>query len=109
MTNVFPTFETDYRPLSGLDNCFPSLHTSISVSMAVIAMKSNNKFWQWFTLISAVFIIFSIFYLGVHWLTDMGGGLVLGIFASRMALRISEGRSLIGAFMGYEKERHFGK
>jgi len=109
MTNVFPTFETDYRPLSGLDNCFPSLHTSISVSMAVIAMKSNNKFWRWFTLISAVFIIFSIFYLGVHWLTDMGGGLVLGIFASRMALRISEGRSLIGAFMGYEKERHFGK
>ncbi|WP_409341626.1 phosphatase PAP2 family protein [Paenibacillus sp. MBLB4367] len=109
MTSVFPTFETDYRPLSGLDNCFPSLHTSISVSMAVIAMKSNNKFWRWFTMISAVFIIFSIFYLGVHWVTDMCGGLLLGVFASRMALRISEGRSLLGSFMVGQKSRNFGK
>lgn len=94
MLDAFPTFENDYRPLSDLDNCFPSLHTSISVTMAMIALRSNNKFWKVFAPTSAVIIIFAIFYLGVHWLTDMAGGMVLGLLASRIALRISEGRTI---------------
>ncbi|MFD0694077.1 phosphatase PAP2 family protein [Paenibacillus sp. GCM10027628] len=94
--DVFPTFEKDYRPLSGLDNCFPSLHTSISVSMAVIAVKSRNTFWKIFVPCSAAFIIFTIFYLGIHWLSDMCAGIVLGVVAARLALRIAEGRLVLG-------------
>ncbi|MCY9661074.1 phosphatase PAP2 family protein [Paenibacillus chondroitinus] len=94
--DVFPTFEQDYRPLSGLDNCFPSLHTSISVSMAVIAVKSRNTFWKIFVPISSAFIIFTIFYLGIHWLSDMCAGVVLGVVAARLGLRISEGRLVLG-------------
>lgn len=94
--DVFPTFEQDYRPLSGLDNCFPSLHTSISVSMAVIAVKSRSTFWKIFVPISSVFIIFTIFYLGIHWLSDMCAGVVLGVVAARLGLRISEGRLILG-------------
>lgn len=94
--DVFPTFEQDYRPLSGLDNCFPSLHTSISVSMAVIAVKSRSTFWKIFVPISSAFIIFTIFYLGIHWLSDMCAGVVLGVVAARLGLRISEGRLILG-------------
>jgi membrane-associated phospholipid phosphatase len=94
--DVFPTFEQDYRPLSGLDNCFPSLHTSISVSMAVIAVRSRNAFWKAFVPLSAIVIIFAIFYLGIHWLSDMSAGILLGVFAARMGLRISEGRLILG-------------
>ncbi|NEW04526.1 inositol phosphorylceramide synthase [Paenibacillus sp. SYP-B3998] len=94
--DVFPTFEQDYRPLSGLDNCFPSLHTSISVSMAVIAMKSRSTFWKVFVPCSSGFIIFTIFYLGIHWLSDMCAGVVLGVVAARLALRIAEGRLVLG-------------
>ncbi|MBP1966019.1 phosphatase PAP2 family protein [Paenibacillus aceris] len=94
--DVFPTFEQDYRPLSGLDNCFPSLHTSISVSMAVIAVKSRNTFWKIFVPISSAFIVFTIFYLGIHWLSDMCAGVVLGVVAARLGLRISEGRLILG-------------
>lgn len=94
--DVFPTFEQDYRPLSGLDNCFPSLHTSISISMAVIAVKSRNTFWKIFVPCSAAFIIFTIFYLGIHWLSDMCAGVVLGVVAARMGLRIAEGRLILG-------------
>ncbi|OCT14961.1 phosphoesterase PA-phosphatase [Paenibacillus pectinilyticus] len=94
--DVFPTFEQDYRPLSGLDNCFPSLHTSISVSMAVIAVKSSSKFWKIFVPCTAAFIIFTIFYLGIHWLSDMCAGLLLGVVAARMGLRIAEGRLVLG-------------
>jgi membrane-associated phospholipid phosphatase len=90
ITDVFPTFESDYRPLSGLDNCFPSLHTSISVSLAILATKSGSAFWKRFVPLSSAFIIFAIFYLGIHWLTDMVGGVVLGVTAARLGLRISE-------------------
>lgn len=89
--DVFPSFEQEYRPLSGLNNCFPSLHTSISVTLALIAVRSTNKFWRRFVVICAGIIIFSIFYLGIHWLTDMTGGLLLGIIASQVGLRVSEG------------------
>jgi membrane-associated phospholipid phosphatase len=90
ITDVFPTFESEYRPLSGLNNCFPSLHTSISVTMAVLAAKSNSVFWKRFATLSCGVIIFAIFYLGIHWLTDMAGGVILGVTAARLGLRISE-------------------
>jgi membrane-associated phospholipid phosphatase len=110
MGQVFPTFEIDYRPLSGVHNCFPSLHTSISVSMAVIALKSKNKFWGRFTVFSAAFIIFSIFYLGIHWLTDASAGLVLGITAGRFGIKISEGKAWVAILFGnFNKNRDFQK
>jgi membrane-associated phospholipid phosphatase len=109
ITQVFPTFENDYRPLSGLDNCFPSLHTSLSVSMALIALRSGNRFWMRFTTLSAVFIIFSVLYLGVHWLSDTFTGLLLALFASRLALRISEVREEADGYsLLHLKERNVG-
>ncbi|MFS1513842.1 phosphatase PAP2 family protein [Chengkuizengella sp. SCS-71B] len=92
MLDVFPTFETEYRALSGLNNCFPSLHTSISVTLCLIALKSNNIRWKSIVLISAGIIIFSIFYLGIHWIADMIGGVLLALFASYIAQRIADGR-----------------
>jgi membrane-associated phospholipid phosphatase len=92
--DVFPSFEQEYRPLSGLNNCFPSLHTSISVTLALIALRSTNIFWRRFVVICAGIIIFSIFYLGIHWLTDMAGGMLLGIIASQVGLRVSEGSKI---------------
>jgi membrane-associated phospholipid phosphatase len=89
--DVFPSFEQEYRPLSGLNNCFPSLHTSISVTLALIAIHSNNKFWSRLVVVSTGIIIFSIFYLGIHWIMDMAGGVLLGIVASQAGLRLSEG------------------
>lgn len=86
---VFPTFEQEYRLMSGLDNCFPSLHTSLSVTIAFIAARSGNRFWKYFTAISAIIIIFSIFYLGIHWFMDMVAGLALGIFAATAGQRIA--------------------
>jgi membrane-associated phospholipid phosphatase len=102
LLDMFPSFESEYRPLSDVDNCFPSLHTSLSVSMAVIAARSGNRFWKTFTRISTAVIMFSTIYLGIHWLTDMIAGLTLGYAASRLALRLSEGRQLFG---GMEMER----
>lgn len=82
MLDVYPKFEEQYRALSGLNNCFPSLHTSISVTLAILAIRSGNRRWAIFTTASAAIIVFSIFYLGIHWLTDMLGGVILAVTAS---------------------------
>lgn len=87
MLDVFPSFEENYRQLSGLDNCFPSLHTSISVTVALLASQSGNRRWAIFTSISALIVIFSIFYLGIHWLTDMIAGTILAITASWLGMK----------------------
>lgn len=89
MLNVFPTFEEQYRHLSGLDNCFPSLHTSISVTIAILAIRSGNRRWKWMACISAVTIVFSIFYLGIHWLSDMLAGTTLALFASWAGMKLA--------------------
>ncbi|MOA54196.1 hypothetical protein D3C78_1777710 [compost metagenome] len=64
--------------------------------MAVIALRSKNLFWKYFVPCSSAFIIFTIFYLGIHWLLDMCAGVVLGVIAARLGLRISEGRLILG-------------
>ncbi|BFH61219.1 phosphatase PAP2 family protein [Paenibacillus azoreducens] len=86
MLDVFSNFEKEYRPLSGLDNCFPSLHTSISVTLMVLGLRSGNRRFGIITTISAIIIIFSIFYLGIHWLTDMVAGTILGLLASNLGI-----------------------
>ncbi|MDG0813677.1 phosphatase PAP2 family protein [Cohnella rhizosphaerae] len=88
MLDVFPSFETQYRRLSGLDNCFPSLHTSISVTMALLALRSGNRRWAIFGVANAVVILFSIFYLGIHWATDMFAGLVLATVVVAVGLKV---------------------
>jgi membrane-associated phospholipid phosphatase len=88
MLNVFPTFEQEYRSLSGINNCFPSLHTSISVTMALIASRSGIRRWAIFAWFNAIVIIFSIFYLGIHWFTDMLAGIVLALFSVAVGLKV---------------------
>jgi len=98
MLNVFPTFEQHYRSLSGLNNCFPSLHTSLSVTLALLASQSGIRRWAAFAWINAIVIVFAIFYLGIHWFTDMVGGVALAAFAAYAGLKIgawAESRSPI--------------
>jgi len=89
LLDVFPRFEHEYRLLSGIDNCFPSLHTSISVTLAVLALRSGIARWAWLCAVSAVAIVFSIFYLGIHWFADMAGGIALGMFAAHAGIRLA--------------------
>ncbi|MNC33773.1 undecaprenyl pyrophosphate phosphatase [compost metagenome] len=90
MLDVFPRFEQEYRPLSGLDNCFPSLHTAISVTTALLAFRSGNRRWMAITTVSAVIIVFGIFYLGIHWLTDMLGGTLLAVLSTTVAVQLAK-------------------
>ena len=72
--HIYPSFEQEYRAMSGLDNCFPSLHTSMLATLALIAVRSkagcSAKSRPYVRGSSA----FSIFYLGIHWFLDAVAG-----------------------------------
>ncbi len=72
------------RPMSGLDNCFPSFH----VSLAVIAVTSGFLFGvrlRWAALWCGLAVVFATFMLGVHWLADIVAGLAVGLISVALA------------------------
>ncbi|XID93632.1 phosphatase PAP2 family protein [Paenibacillaceae bacterium WGS1546] len=88
MLDAYPSFEEEYRALSGLNNCFPSLHTSLSVTLAILASRSGIRRWAVFNWINASVIIFSIFYLGIHWFSDMVAGVALAALSAYVGLKV---------------------
>ena len=62
-------------------NVFPSLHTSVSATIAIFSIKTRDRYPLW-TLVAvplAVSIWISTMYLGIHWATDVVAGLVLAV------------------------------
>lgn len=70
-------------------NAFPSLHTSLSATVAVFAFRTRDSYPIWFGIATglAASVILSTMYLGIHWLTDVIVGLGLAGLAVYLAER----------------------
>lgn len=84
LDDISPVVMEVYRGMSGVDNCFPSLHTSLSVTMALVAWHGGRRL-GWLMTVCAGAVVLSTVYLGVHWLTDVAAGLVAGAAAYGLA------------------------
>ncbi len=71
-------------------NVFPSLHTSLSVTVLLVAAGTRVTFRRWFVVaaILAVSIVCATMALGIHWALDVLAGLVLAVVAVSAAGRI---------------------
>jgi serine/threonine protein kinase len=69
-----------FRPISGLDNCFPSFHVSLTVVMVLLAFHYRLRY-RWSALWIGILITLSTSVLGIHWLTDIVAGFATGILA----------------------------
>ena len=73
-------------------NVFPSLHTSLSVTAALLAWTTREEYPQWppIAAVLAVSVAISTMYLGIHWATDVVFGAVLGWASVRIGRRFEE-------------------
>lgn len=69
-----------------LDYSFPSGHTSAAFAAATVMMM-NRWHFRYYLLGFAVLMAFSRLYLYVHYLTDILGGVVLGVVAGVLAVK----------------------
>ncbi|MFC7072508.1 phosphatase PAP2 family protein [Halovenus rubra] len=81
MYEVWPEIEALTTHINTNTNVFPSLHTSLAVTVALLAWYTRDSYPRWFYLASALAgtIAFSTMYLGLHWGTDVVTGAALGI------------------------------
>jgi len=67
-----------FRPISALDNCFPSSHVSVTV-LLILAAYTFQMQLKHFVLAIGLAVILSTYILGIHWLPDIIAGVAAGI------------------------------
>lgn len=67
-------------------NVFPSLHTSMAVTAALLAWTTRKRYPRWLPIaaVLAVSVVISTVYLGIHWAMDAIFGIVLAWISVRI-------------------------
>ena len=76
------------RPISALDNCFPSTHVSFTVVVVLVGYLCRVRLRHTMTALGLL-VVLSTFVLGIHWLPDIVAGLAVGIFSVGIARRLA--------------------
>jgi len=90
---VIPSVENFFYSTTTNNNCFPSLHTAITILVAYTITFTNNKKFIYFGYFTMVSVIISVIYLSIHWISDVIAGSLLAIgviFLLRKIMRNQE-------------------
>lgn len=82
-------FIQSIRPMSGLNNSFPSTHTSLTVILVVVCWLFHVRLRATVTALGAM-VIMATFVLGIHWLPDIVAGLAIGLLSVAIAWRCTD-------------------
>lgn len=75
-------------------NVFPSLHVSLSVTVLLFAHRTRTVYPRWLVVAAplATAVTVSTVYLGIHWVTDIFAGALLGAVCVVAAIRLAARR-----------------
>jgi len=96
VTSLLYTYNPDLQALTSQvnenTNVFPSLHTSLSVTVATFALLTRRTYPLWAALAGwlAVSVMVATMYLGIHWAIDVLGGILLGVLCVHLSYRYVE-------------------
>jgi membrane-associated phospholipid phosphatase len=74
------------RPLSGLNNSFPSTHVSLTVIVILVCWLWHVRLRSTVTALGTT-VILATFVLGIHWLADIVAGVAVGALSVGVAWR----------------------
>jgi len=90
-----PEIQTWFTRIDPFTNGMPSLH--IGMPFALWYCYSRNdldgrwKAWRLFLMVYLWLTVFTILYLGIHWVSDIIGGLIVGVAAVHIVEKIAPG------------------
>jgi membrane-associated phospholipid phosphatase len=86
----WPQSQLLVRQVNANTNVLPSLHTSLSVTVALLAYRFRKAYPRWLPIAAwlAVSVTISTMYLGIHWGTDVLAGIVLAVLSVWIAERV---------------------
>lgn len=75
-------------------NVFPSLHTSLAVTVALLAWSTREEYPLWVPVAALIAgsVVVSTMYLGIHWAADVVAGILLAYASVRIGRRYEEHR-----------------
>lgn len=76
---VIPSVETFFYSTTTQNNCLPSLHTAMTILIAYTVGLTGNKRLTYFSYFVMICVIISVFYLSIHWITDVVTGGLLSL------------------------------
>lgn len=79
------TFATENDMLVAVMNCFPSMHTSISFAMLLLALREKDRIFKYMMVTYCSAIIFSTMYLQIHWVIDVIAGMLFAYGVVKLA------------------------
>jgi hypothetical protein len=79
LETVLPTVEQFFYSTTTCNNCLPSLHTAMTIFIAYCGSKTGNKKFAYFTYFMMISVIISVFYLSIHWITDVIAGIIVAL------------------------------
>ena len=94
--DTYPQYQHLTRQVNRNTNVFPSLHTSMAATVAILSYHTREIYPTWFALATAlaVSVAISTMYLGIHWAIDVIAGVALAYVSVVLSVRLVDRWSL---------------